>query len=196
LNYAIISLGGKQYVVKEGEHLLVDRLDREEGKTFQPDVLFLGGDGAGRLAPKVSVTAKVVGHERGPKIRIGKYKAKSGYKRHTGFRSSLTRIEVTGIGGKQAVAKAEAPAAAKEKAPAAAKAEKAPPVALKAEKAPEAPKGLPKGYAELTVAQISEGSKSWNRPMLEAALAYEQEHAQRKGALAALESALAAKEES
>jgi large subunit ribosomal protein L21 len=196
LNYAIISLGGKQYVVKEGEHLLVDRLDREEGKTFQPDVLFLGGDGAGRLAPKVSVTAKVVGHERGPKIRIGKYKAKSGYKRHTGFRSSLTRIEVTGIGGKQAVAKAEAPAAAKEKAPAAAKAEKAPPVALKAEKAPEAPKGLPKGYAELTVAQISEGSKSWNRPMLEAALAYEQEHAKRKGALAALESALAAKEES
>ncbi len=80
MNYAIISLGGKQYVVKEGESLLVDRLDREEGKTFQPDVLFLGGDGAGQLAPKVSVTAKVVGHERGPKIRIGKCKPKSGYK--------------------------------------------------------------------------------------------------------------------
>jgi large subunit ribosomal protein L21 len=194
-HYAIISLGGKQYVVKEGESLLVDRLDREEGKTFHPDVLFLGGDGAGRLAPKVSVTAKVVGHERGPKIRIGKYKPKSGYKRHTGFRSSLTRIEVSGIGGKRAAAKAEAPAAAKEKAPAATQAEQAPTVA-KAEKAPEAPKGLPRGYAEMTVAQVSEGSKSWNRPMLEAALAYEQEHASRKGALAALESALAAKEES
>jgi large subunit ribosomal protein L21 len=192
-NYAIISLGGKQYVVKEGENLLVDRLDREAGKTFQPDVLFLGGDGAGRLAPKVSVTAKVVGHERGPKIRIGKYKPKSGYKRHNGFRSSLTRIEVTGIGVKQAAAKAEAPAAPKKKAPAA---EKAPVASKAAEKRPEAPKGLPKGYAELTVAQISEGSKSWNRPMLEAALAYEQEHAKRKGALAALESALAAKEES
>jgi ribosomal protein L21 len=49
--YAIISLGGKQYVVKEGEHLLVDRLDRDEGKSFQPDVLFLGGDGSGELAP-------------------------------------------------------------------------------------------------------------------------------------------------
>ena len=194
-NYAIISLGGKQYVVKEGESLLVDRLDREEGKTFQPDVLFLGGDGAGRLAPKVSVTAKVVGHERGPKIRIGKYKPKSGYKRHNGFRSSLTRIEVTGIGGKQAAAKAEPPAAAKEKAPAPKAATKAR-AAPKTEKAAEAPKGLPKGYAELTVAQISDGSKSWNRPMLEAALAYEQEHAKRKGALAALESALAAKEES
>jgi len=194
-NYAIISLGGKQYVVKEGESLLVDRLDREEGKTFQPDVLFLGGEGAGQLAPKVSVTAKVVGHERGPKIRIGKYKPKSGYKRHNGFRSSLTRIEVTGIGGKQAAAKAEPPAAAKEKGPAPKAATKAQ-AAPKAEKAAEAPKGLPKGYADLTVVQISEGSKSWNRPMLEAALAYEQEHAKRKGALAALESALAAKEES
>ena len=48
----------------------------------------------------------------------------------------------------------------------------------------------------MTVAQISEGAKSWNRPMLEAALAYEQENAQRKGAIAAIESALAAKEES
>ena len=178
-HYAIISLGGKQYVVREGEHLLVDRLDRDEGKTFQPDVLFLGGDGAGELAPKASVTAKVVGHERGPKVRIGKYKPKSGYKRHTGFRASLTRIEVTGIGGKQAAApKAKAAAEPKE------------------EKAADAPKGLPKNYAEMTVAQVSEGAKSWNRPMLEAALAYEQEHAKRKGALAAIESALAAKEES
>ena len=99
-NYAIISVGGKQYVVKEGEHLLVDHLDRDEGKSFQPDVLFLGGDGGGELAPSVTVTARVVGHERGPKIRIGKYKAKSGYKRHNGFRSSLTRIEITGIGAR------------------------------------------------------------------------------------------------
>ena len=186
MNYAIISLGGKQYVVKEGESLLVDRLDREEGKTFQPDVLFLGGDGAGELAPKASVTAKIVGHERGPKIRIGKYKPKSGYKRHTGFRSSLTRIEVTGIAARKTPAKAETKPVAK--------AETKP--AAKAEEAPAAPKGLPKDYGEMTVAQISQGAKTWNRRMLDAALAYEQEHAQRKGALAALESALAAKEES
>ena len=179
-HYAIISLGGKQYVVKEGEHLLVDRLDRDEGKTFQPDVLFLGGDGAGELSPKASVTAKVVGHERGPKVRIGKYKPKSGYKRHTGFRASLTRIEVTGSGAKQPAPKAKAPAAEP----------------ASKEKAPEAPKGLPKDYAEMTVAQVSEGAKSWNRPMLEAALTYEQDNANRKGALAAIESALTAKEES
>src|SRR6266542_3870778 len=175
--YAIISVGGKQYVVKEGENLLVDRVHREEGKSFQPVVLFLGGDGSGELSPKASVTAKVVAHERGPKIRIGKYKPKSGYKRHTGFRASLTRIEVTGIGARKAPAKAESKPAAK------------------AAEVPTAPKGLPKDYAELTVAQISAGAKSWNRPMLEAAHAYEQEHAKRKGALAAIESALVAKEE-
>ena len=180
-NYAIISLGGKQYVVKEGEHLLVDRLDRDEGRSFQPDVLFLGGDAGGELAPSVTVTARVVGHERGPKIRIGKYKAKSGYKRHNGFRSSLTRIEITGIGARKAAAKAESEPAAP---------------APEAEEAPAAPKGMPQGYADMTVVEISEAAKEWNRPMLEAAQTYEQEHAKRKGALGAIESALAAKEES
>ncbi len=173
--YAIISLGGKQYVVREGERFLVDRVDREEGKSFHPDVLFLGGNGDGQLAPKTSVTVKVVGHERGPKIRIGKYRKRTGYKRHNGFRASLTRIEITGIGGSQ---RAAAP-----------KAEQKP-----AAKAAAAPKGLPKGYADLTVAEVKEGAAHWNRPMLEAALAYENEHGQRKGAIAALESALAAKE--
>ena len=194
--YAIISLGGKQYVVKECENLLVDRLDREEGKTFHPDVLFLGGNGAGELAPKVPVTAKVLGHERGPTIRIGKYKAKKGYKRHTGFRSALTRIEVTGIGGKQAGAKV-APKEPEKPQVAAPSEGKAPAAeAQKTAPAAEAPKGLPKGYAEMTVAQISEAAKGWNRPMLEAAQAYEQEHAKRKGALGAIEHALTAKEES
>jgi len=181
MNYAIITLGGKQYVVHEGETILVDRLDREEGKAFQPDVLFVGGDGEGELAPSTTVSAKVVGHVRGPKVRIGKYKAKSGYKRHTGFRSSLTRIEITGIGGSRKTAKAEAPA--KPKAEPAKKPETT-----------EAPAGLPEGYADMTVAQISEGAKSWDTPELEAAQSYEHEHAQRKGALSALESALNAKD--
>jgi large subunit ribosomal protein L21 len=195
-NYAIINLGGKQYVVKEGETLLVDRLDREEGKSFQPDVLFVGGDGDGELAPSTTVNAKVLGHERGPKVRIGKYKPKSGYKRHTGFRSSLTRIEITGIGAKQQKAKATAKA---EKPEPASKAEAAPGTP-KVEAAPETPKaeapaGLPEGYADLTVAQIHDDAKAWDTPALEAAHAYEEEHAKRKGALAALDSALKAKDE-
>jgi large subunit ribosomal protein L21 len=195
-NYAIITLGGKQYVVHEGETLLVDRLDREEGKAFQPDVLFVGGEGDGELSPSTSVNAKVVGHVRGPKVRIGKYKPKSGYRRHTGFRSSLTRIEITGIGGKT---KTEAPARKQEPAPPAAEqpAAEAPAAEAPAAEAPaaEAPAGLPEGYADMTVAQIAGDAKNWDPAALEAAQAYEQEHAKRMGALSALESALKAKDE-
>src|SRR5262249_38078326 len=61
--------------------------------------------------------------------------------------------------------------------------------------APAAPEGLPEGYADLTVAQISAAAKGWEHSELEAARAYEQEHAKRKGALAALESALKAEGE-
>jgi large subunit ribosomal protein L21 len=175
--YAIISLGGKQYRVREGERLLVDRVATDEGKTFHPDILFLGGDGNGQLGPSITVTARVVGHVRGDKVRIGKYRPKSGYRRHTGFRSALTQIEIESIGGgKRAAAKEAEPAETPEK-------------------TEEAPRGLPPGYADMTVAEVTEGAKSWNRPMLEAALEYEQEHAKRKGALAALESAVAAKGE-
>jgi large subunit ribosomal protein L21 len=113
MSYAIISLGGKQYRVREGERLLVDRLATADGKTFTPEVLLVGGDGAPALAPKdVTVTVKVVGQQRGPKIRIGKYKKRTGYKRHTGFRSALTQIEVESIGAKKQ-AEPKVPAAAK-----------------------------------------------------------------------------------
>jgi large subunit ribosomal protein L21 len=96
--YAIISLGGKQYRVQEGDRLLVDRLPTAEGKTFHPDVLFTGGNGKPNLSPRVQVTAKVVGAALGKKIRIGKYKQRTGYKRHTGFRAKLTEIEIQSIG--------------------------------------------------------------------------------------------------
>ena len=125
MSYAIISLGGKQYRVSEGQRLLVDRLATEDGKTFTPDVLLVGGDGSASLSPKdVTVTVKVVGQQRGPKIRIGKYKKRTGYKRHAGFRAALTQIEVESIGGKKKAAakpKADPAAAAKPKAAAAAK---------------------------------------------------------------------------
>jgi large subunit ribosomal protein L21 len=116
--YAIISLGGKQYRVQEGDRLVVDRLGHDEGKTFQPDILFLGGDGKADLSPKgTTVTAKVVGHILGEKIRIGKYRRRTGFRRHTGHRSRLSEIEIQSIGGKSSTAakpkaegtKAEAP---------------------------------------------------------------------------------------
>jgi len=185
MTYAIISLGGKQYRVQEGERLLVDRLPTEEGKTFHPEVLMLGGDGAFELAPKTQVTARVVGSPLGEKIRIGKYRPKSGYRRHTGFRAKLSQIEIESIGGaakKAAPAKKAEPAAAKKAEPAAAK--KAEPAAAKKD---EAPAKLVQDYADLTVADIKERSAHWTGEQVEAALEYEQAHAKRKGALAALE---------
>ncbi len=168
MTYAIIRVGGKQYRVSEGERLLVDRLKHEESKTFSPDVLFVGGDGD---TAGVTVSARVVQHVRGPKIRIGKHRRRTGYRRHTGFRSSLSEIEIEAIGAKRRAAKAEA----------------------KPEE--EKPRGLPNGYEDMTVADVSEGAKTWNRPMLEAALVYEREHAKRKGAISALESAVERKED-
>jgi large subunit ribosomal protein L21 len=185
--YAIISVGGKQYRVREGERLVVDRLKTDEGKTFHPDVLFLGGDGGGTLSPRSQVTAKVVGHVLGEKVRIGKRRAKTGYRKQTGFRAHLSQIEIQSIG-----AAGRSTAAAKEPtAPKAAEA-KEPAQAAPKESAAAQP---PRGYADFTVAEISEKSKRWKAEQLEAALAYEQANAKRKGALAALESALAAKQD-
>ena len=111
--YAIISLGGKQYRVQEGQRLLVDRVGHAEGKTFHPDVLFVGGDGKAEFAPKTQVTVKVLGETLGEKIRIGKYKKRTGYRRHTGHRAKLTRIEITAIGAKTAARPASDKPAAK-----------------------------------------------------------------------------------
>ena len=145
MSYAIISLGGKQYRVSEGQRLLVDRLTTEDGKTFTPDVLLVGGDGAPALAPKdVTVTVKVLGQQRGPKIRIGKYKKRTGYKRHTGFRSALTQIEIESIGGaRKAAAKPKAEAAATPEA----EAEVTPKAAAKPKPAPK-PRAAAKPKAE------------------------------------------------
>jgi hypothetical protein len=133
----------------------------------------------------------VLEHGRGPKIRIGKYKKRTGYKRHNGFRAATSRVEFS-LGGtaKRAAAKKTDTAAAP-KAAAAPKVE-APKVETAA--AEDHIKGMPSGYESMTVAQVSEGAKTWNRPMLEAALTYEQAHAARKGAISALESALKSKE--
>jgi large subunit ribosomal protein L21 len=178
-SYAIISLGGKQYRVSEGERLLVDRLGVDEGATLEPRVLLVGGNGAPDLSPSTTVTARVVGHELGKKIRIGKYRRRTGYKKHTGHRSKLTRIEIESIGA----AKTAAKAAAKPKAE---KAEEKP-----APKAEQQPTGeLPEGYASMTIAQLSEAAGGWSREQTEAALEHERSGKARKGALAALESAL------
>jgi large subunit ribosomal protein L21 len=116
MSYAIISVGGKQYRVEEGERLLVDRIETEPGKTFTPQVLFAGGDGKATLDSKLTVTARVVEHVRGEKVRIGKYRPKTGYRRHTGFRAALSAIEIESIGAKRGAA--DGKTTAEKKAPA------------------------------------------------------------------------------
>jgi large subunit ribosomal protein L21 len=175
VTYAIIRLGGKQYRVSEGERLVVDRLRLDESATFNPDVLFVGGGGTDGAA----VTARVVGHTLGPKIRIGKYKKRTGYRRHTGYRSRLSEIEIQSIGG-----------AAKSSRKAVAKPKEQPKAEVEA-----APAGLPDGYADMTVAQIHDAVKSWSPEQIQAATEYEQAHAARKGALGALQSAAKTEEE-
>jgi large subunit ribosomal protein L21 len=197
MSYAIITVGGKQYRVREGERLLVDRVRTEEGQTFNPRVLLVGGDGSTDLSPSTTVTARVVGHTLGDKIRIGKYKRRTGYRRHTGFRASLTQIEIESIGGgtrKKAKAEAAPKPEAAPKAEAVAKAE-ATPKAVAATEAPARTAHAPKGYADMTIAEIEEHASSWRRPNVEAALEFERENANRKGAIAALEGVLAEKEQ-
>jgi large subunit ribosomal protein L21 len=183
-SYAIISLGGKQYRVQEGERLLVDRLRADEGAKLEPRVLLVGGNGAPDLSPSTTVTARVVGHELGKKIRIGKYRRRTGYKRHTGHRSKLTRIEIESIGaGKRAKPKAEK---AQEK-----------PAGREEQQQPDTRSGggqLPEGYASMTIAQLSEAAGGWSREQVEAALEHERSGKARKGALSALESALEEKD--
>jgi large subunit ribosomal protein L21 len=123
--YAVISVGGKQYRVREGERLLVDRVAVEEGKSFHPDLLLLGGDGDAKLGDGElkgsQVTARVAAHVLGEKVIVGKHRRRTGYRRRNGHRSRLTQIEIQTIGKKAARAGAAKPAAAK---PAAAKASK------------------------------------------------------------------------
>ena len=100
MDYAIVKTGGKQYRVQQGQTLLVERLASEAGSTIDLQPLLLSSsdtvfdrDGLS----KVAVRAEIVGHERGKKIRVFKFKPKRGYKRTMGHRQELTRIRITEI---------------------------------------------------------------------------------------------------
>lgn len=98
--YAIVKTGGKQYRVQEGQNLLVERLTAQDGESVSlTPLLYVNGDQVvdGEDLAKVQVAAKVLGHERGPKLRVVKFKPKRGYKRRNGHRQELTRIEISNI---------------------------------------------------------------------------------------------------
>jgi large subunit ribosomal protein L21 len=137
MTYAVISIGNKQYRVREGQHLLVDRLSVDEGKTFHPDLVMVGGNGDPKLGSDLKgeqVTAKVAEHVLGKKIVIGKHRRRTGYKRRRGFRAHLTRIEIQAIGAtrsSRSTAKKESATAEKKTATRRTSTAKKPPAAAK-----------------------------------------------------------------
>lgn len=145
--YAILKHGGHQYRVSAGDRLLVDRLVAEVGSTvvLEPVLLVAAGDGAEVGAGAVSgahVTATVVAHRRGRKLRVFTYKPKKRHRRTLGYRSALTEllIEEVSTGGEAPKRRPAKRAAAAEPAPAA-----------EAKAAPE-----PKAAPETTAAAVGE----------------------------------------
>jgi large subunit ribosomal protein L21 len=130
--YAIVKTGGKQYRVERGQRLLIERLAVDEGADVKLEPILFRSDEAvfdKTGLESVQVTAKVLAHVRGEKLRVFKFKPKRGYKRRTGHRQDLTQIEVTEISQGKAKAKAAAQKAAEQPA-----AEKAPTAKAPADK--------------------------------------------------------------
>ena len=166
--YAIISSAASSTASARASGCSSTASRTARARRSSPTVLLTGGGDAGpNLSPSATVTARVVADVKGEKIRIGKYRPKNGYKKHTGFRASLSQIEIESIGARRRSPRREEERAGREgrgRAP-----------------AEERVKGMPSGYEELTVAEIKEQSTDWNRPMLEAALEYEQAGAAAQG---------------
>jgi len=100
--YAIVATGGKQYRVKEGEKLRVEKLSAEAGDTVELDkVLMVGEGGDVKIgAPYLEgakVTATVAANGRGDKVKIVKFRRRKHHRKQMGHRQSFTEIEITGI---------------------------------------------------------------------------------------------------
>jgi large subunit ribosomal protein L21 len=110
--YAIVKTGGKQYKVAEGDVIEVEKIDSAPGDQVSlPAVLVVDGAAVTHDADKLAaatVTGEVVGHSKGPKIRIHKFKNKTGYHKRQGHRQNLTEIRITAVrtGGSRRSAKA------------------------------------------------------------------------------------------
>lgn len=145
--YAIIKTGGKQYTVKPGDVIDVEKLEGEAGTQIEFPVLFLnnGTDvvtDADALA-KTTVLAEIVDQHKGPKAIIFKFKKRKGYKRLRGHRQNLTKVVITEVAGVKAEPKAAKPAKVEAEAP-------------KAEAAAEAPKAdaASADLSKMTVAEL------------------------------------------
>lgn len=112
MEYAVIKTGGKQYIVKAGDVIEVDKLLTEKDKSITFDkVLLLVSDGQTKIGiptvPNVNVRAKVLDQVKGEKIYVRKFKAKVRYRRKIGFRPLLTRVQIDKIETKKTYKKAD-----------------------------------------------------------------------------------------
>ena len=185
VTYAIIKVAGKQYRVREGERLLVDRLAEDDGAMFTPTVLLVGGDGTPVLEPSdVKVTAKVLGAVKGPRSASGSTR-------------SEPATAATPASAPRSRRSRSSPSAARRSARLRRPSPRPP---SRSQHAGKRPLGSRQGHAGRLRGHDGGGDqvggvRSGTRPMLAAALEYEQAHSKRKGAIAALESAIAAKED-
>ena len=106
MNYAVIKTGGKQYKVSEGDVIEIDRIAGKDGKISFEEVLLLVNDGKVVVGkPFITgekVEGKILEDFRGEKVRVSKFKSKVRYRRTTGFRAALTRVQIEKIGGVKA----------------------------------------------------------------------------------------------
>jgi large subunit ribosomal protein L21 len=124
--YAILQHGGHQYRVASGDRILVDRIPVEVGSVVTLESVLLIGDGAETDVAKgspveASVTATVIAHRRGRKIRVFSYKPKKRHRRTLGYRSQLTELLIDEVGRGKADTKPKAAAPKRAAAPKAAK---------------------------------------------------------------------------
>lgn len=102
MKYAVVKIGGSQYKVSEGDKLEVNRLAEKEGQTLKFEEVLLAKDGEKLLIGEplvkgASVSAKIEKNFLGEKVHVFKFKAKTGYRRKTGFRPQLTRLQIEKI---------------------------------------------------------------------------------------------------
>ncbi|GIW64855.1 MAG: 50S ribosomal protein L21 [Patescibacteria group bacterium] len=100
--FAVIKTGGKQYLVKEGDEIVVDRLENKEQEKIELETLMIFTDDGDNIeigSPflKEKTQAEIVSHEKGEKIRIARFKAKVRYRKVKGFRPQLTTLKIIKI---------------------------------------------------------------------------------------------------
>jgi large subunit ribosomal protein L21 len=96
--YAVVNIAGFDYKVKPGDRISIPYLEADKGKEVEfPQVKLLNDDKELKLSPKAIVKAKVVGHRRGKKVIVYKFKKRKGFRNKAGYRDMLTDIEVTAI---------------------------------------------------------------------------------------------------